>query len=84
MSFKQVIQTHHLEYQRKDEVEKKVGKTVLLYKGEHWAITQLQRRKNISKGFLKALEFWISNVKSSAIELSRIDCVKDTAQDIKK
>jgi len=66
---KKVIQTHHLEYQRKDKTIEKTGETVLLYKGEHWAITQLQRRKNISKGFVKALEFWLANIKNSAVEL---------------
>ena len=68
MSKKQVIQTHHLEYQRKDEGEK-TGETVKLWKGEHWAITQLQRRKNISKGFLKALEYWINQVRNDAVDL---------------
>ena len=69
---KDIIQEHHLEYQRKDEVEKKKGKTVLLYKGEHWAITQLQRRKKISKGFLRALRFWINEVKDKATKLKRL------------
>ena len=64
-----VIQTHHLEYQRKDEVSEKEGKTVRLYKGEHWAITQMQRRKRISKGFLKALRHWIREVEENAIDL---------------
>ena len=64
-----VIQEHHLEYQRKDEVEKKQGKTVLLWKGEHWAITQLQRRKKISKGFIEALKYWVSQNEESAVEL---------------
>ena len=63
-----VIQRHHLKYQRKDEGEK-TGETVLLYKGEHWAISLMQRRKHISKGFLRALEYWIRQVESSAVEL---------------
>lgn len=66
-----MIQEHHLEYQRKDKVIEKTGETVLLYKGEHWAITLMQRRKRISKGFLRALEYWISQVKDKAIDLSR-------------
>lgn len=66
---KSVIQEHHLEYQRKDKTIEKTGETVLIYKGEHWAITQLQRRKNISKGFIKALKFWIEQVEGIAIEL---------------
>ncbi|MDD4110496.1 MAG: hypothetical protein PHS54_02965 [Clostridia bacterium] len=66
---KKVIQEHHLEYQDKRKVEEKTGKTVFLYKGEHWAITQLQRRKNISEGFIEALEFWINENKAKAIKL---------------
>jgi len=66
-----VIQEHHLIYQEKDKVTEKKGDTVLLYKGEHWAITQLQRRKRISKGFIRALEFWINEVKDKTIELTK-------------
>ena len=66
---KQFIQRHHLEYQRKDEVKEKTGETVLLYKGEHWAISLMQRRKNISKGFIRALEYWIEQVRENAIDL---------------
>ena len=69
MKNKTVIQKHHLDYQRKDNTDEKTGETVLLYKGEHWAITQMQRRKNISQGFLKALKYWISSVEDSAVEL---------------
>ena len=64
-----VVQVHHLEYQRKDEVPDKKGETVRLYKGEHWAITQLQRRRYISKGFLRAIEYWIENVRENAIDV---------------
>jgi len=65
---KAVIQTHHLEYQEKSDGPK-IGETVILYKGEHWAITQMQRRKNISKGFIKALKYWISKNEDLAIDL---------------
>jgi len=47
-----VIQNHHISY--KPEV------VVPLYKGEHWIITQMQRRKNISKGFITALKVYIA------------------------
>jgi len=30
-----------------------------LWKGEHWILTQLQRRKRISKWFIKNLEIWL-------------------------
>lgn len=65
-----VIQRHHLEYQEGVFAEK-TGETVLLYRGEHWAITQMQRRKHISKGFLKALKFWIQSVEEKAIDLTK-------------
>lgn len=71
MPKKNIIQEHHLEYQDKRLVTEKVGETVLLYKGEHWAITQLQRRKNISKGFIRALRFWIENVEPTAVQLTK-------------
>lgn len=71
-----VIQEHHLEAKRTKGSGGKVisdlkSEAVLLYKGEHWAITQLQRRKNISQGFIKALKFWINQVEESAIPLTR-------------
>lgn len=53
-----VIQKHHISYD--PEV------TVNLYKGEHWMLTQLQRRKKISKGFVKALKVWIALNESNA------------------
>ena len=63
------VQTHHLEFQRKDKVAEKQGETVRLFQGEHWTITQMQRRKRVSKGFLKALEFFIDSSKDKAVEL---------------
>lgn len=56
---KPIIQVHHITYEPE--------RTVRIYKGEHWAITQLQRRKRISKGFIEALEQWIVDNKSKAI-----------------
>lgn len=65
---KDIIQRHHLIYQ-KGKFEEKTGEIVLLFKGEHFCITQMQRRKKISRGFLKALRFWIQEVESQAIDL---------------
>ena len=62
------IQRHHLEYQE-GEFKDKVGETVLLYAGEHHLITRMQWRKHISKGFLKALRYWIDSVENDAVEL---------------
>ena len=58
---KTVIQTHHICYD--PEV------TVRIYKGEHWAITQLNRRKKISRGFIECLKLWISENEGNAIEI---------------
>jgi hypothetical protein len=52
-----VIQIHHLIYE--NEAHKQKAETVRMYKGEHWAITQLQRRTNFSKGFIKSLRLWL-------------------------
>jgi len=62
---KSVIQRHHIMYKEKD------GRDwiVPIYKGEHWAITQLQRRKKISLGFIQSLYHWIDKVKPTAIDL---------------
>ena len=62
---KRVVQRHHIKYKEKDGVEW----VVLIYKGEHWAITQLQRRTHISKGFIESLKYWISQHEEGAINL---------------
>jgi len=59
---KQIIQTHHISYD--PEI------TTKIYKGEHWAITILNRRKkNMSKGFLKCLQQYIKEHQDHAIDL---------------
>lgn len=64
---KKIIQNHHIIYENKEHKQKE--ETVKMFKGEHWAITQLQRRKNISKGFIKALKFWILMNEEKAVDL---------------
>jgi hypothetical protein len=66
---KQIIQKHHIIY--KNDEHKQKDLTVDLYKGEHWCITQLQRRKYITKGFIKALKFWILINEDNAIEVKK-------------
>ncbi len=63
------VQRHHLEYQQ-GKFEDKTGPVVLIYRGEHWVITQLQRRTYISKGLIEALKFWINEREGDAVELS--------------
>ena len=56
-----VVQTHHISYD--PEV------FVRLYQGEHWVITQLSRRKRISKGFIVALKKWLLENQENAVEV---------------
>lgn len=49
---KLVTQIHHISYDPEIFVK--------IFKGEHWILTQLQRRKNISKGFVKSLQVWLA------------------------
>ena len=59
---KQVIQNHHISYNPEIVVK--------IYKGEHWAITQLNRRtRNISKGFIECLKAWIAEYEEGAVDL---------------
>lgn len=51
MPKKPVIQEHHLAYN--PEIKGK------LYKGEHWCLTQILRRKKVSKWFVKCIKWWI-------------------------
>ena len=63
---KQIIQTHHISYGSDSEPEI----TVKIYKGEHWAITVLNRRKkNMSRGFLLCLKKYINEHEKDAIDL---------------
>ncbi len=65
MAKKQVIQNHHISYS--PEV------TVKIYKGEHWAITVLNRRKkNMSKGFLRCLRLYIELHEDDAVDLDAV------------
>ena len=62
---KRIVQRHHIKYKDKDGVDW----VVRIYKGEHWAITQLQRRKYISKGFITSLKEWIKDNEVFAVDL---------------
>ena len=54
-----IVNRHHIVYENKDH--KQLDEIVPIYKGEHYIITQLQRRtRNISNGFIKALKCWIA------------------------
>jgi len=62
---KQVIQKHHIKYSNPEI-------TVKIYKGEHWAVTILNRRKkNMSKGFLRCLKEYIKEHEDKAVDLDK-------------
>ena len=67
---KLITQKHHLIYKNeKHKQEEVVGK---IYKGEHWILTQLQRRRNISKDFLKSFHLWELLNGERAVDLSKV------------
>ena len=49
MPNKPVVQRHHVRYKEKDQEEV----VVKVFKGEHWAITNLDRRKLWSLGLIQ-------------------------------
>jgi hypothetical protein len=55
------IQRHHITY--------KPEWIVSIYRGEHWAITQLQRRKYVSTGFIKSVGYELARLAKNAIDL---------------
>ena len=68
MKKQQVIQNHHISYQNTETGDPEI--TVKIYKGEHWAITILNRRsKNMSKGFLRCLQKYIDEHEEDAVDL---------------
>lgn len=58
-----VIQEHHISYN--PEVK------VIVYKGEHWLLTWMNRRRRISKGFIQSLKQWILEHEKEAVELKK-------------
>jgi hypothetical protein len=56
------VQKHHITYEPEW--------TVLIYKGEHYILTQLQWRKRFSKGFFVALKEFIRVHEAEAYELT--------------
>ena len=64
MKKKSSIQEHHISYDPEHKV--------VMYKGEHWVITQLNRRKQISRGFIVALKVWIALNEYQALHLVKL------------
>ena len=64
---KTVIQNHHIVYENKEHHQPEI--TAHVYKGEHWIITHLNRRKKISKGFVKQMKVWLALHEEEAVDL---------------
>jgi len=62
-----VVQTHHINYGSLDGTIPEV--TVRVWKGEHFILTLMSRRKRVSKGFIEALQGFISKNEKNAEEL---------------
>jgi hypothetical protein len=60
-STKVVIQEHHITYNPEW--------TVIIYKGEHYLLSQLQWRKRFSKGFITSLKDFIRIHEPTAFDL---------------
>jgi len=67
MTKKLITQKHHIIYE--SETHKQKEEVVKIYKGEHWIVTQLGRRKNISNGFVKVIKVWLALNEDRAKEL---------------
>jgi len=58
---KKTVQSHHISYDPEEQVT--------MYKGEHWIITQMNRRKYHSKGFVIALKVFLALHEDQAVHL---------------
>jgi hypothetical protein len=58
---KKVIQQHHISYNPSIRVT--------LWKGEHYILTQIQWRKEYSRGFIEALERFVKETRPFAVNL---------------
>jgi len=64
-----VIQRHHLIYGNDEHKQKEV--VGVIYKGEHFLLTRLQWRKNLSKDFIKSLKLFILLNEEKAVQLEK-------------
>jgi len=65
---KLITQNHHIIYDNPEHKQKEV--IVKIYKGEHWILTQLQRRRNISEGFIKQVKVWLALNDKNGVDLN--------------
>lgn len=73
---KPIIQKHHLVYENEEHKQKEIVEPI--FKGEHWLITHLNRRKNISKGFVKHMKMWLALHEDEARDLKLIMDAKES------
>jgi len=66
---KTVVQEHHIIYGNEEHKQTEVKTKI--FKGEHWILTHLNRRRKISKGFIKSLKIWMALNEESAIDLDK-------------
>jgi len=53
------VQRHHITYEPEWVVP--------IFVGEHWTITQLQRRKHVSRGFLESVEYELKRMRKGPV-----------------
>jgi hypothetical protein len=56
-----VVQEHHITYTPEW--------TVKLYQGEHWVVTQMQRRRHWSRGAITAMRYILEQADKVAVDL---------------
>lgn len=71
MASKRRVQQHHITYESRSDSGKvrQVEFVVPLYQGEHYIITQIQRLRNISTGFVTALKAELVRLEYAAREI---------------
>jgi len=72
MPKKPIIQRHHITYEP--------VRTVLVYKSEHYILTQLQWRRYVSRGLIVALQQFIKDYKHLAFPLKKPKKKKTTTR----
>lgn len=56
-----IVQVHHVTYQPEW--------TEVVMKGEHWILSQVQRRRRFSWGFIRAMTYELNRAKKVAVNL---------------
>jgi hypothetical protein len=71
------VQRHHITYSPE--------RCVVIFQGEHFILTQMQRRKYVSYGFIKAVEYELGRMLSGKVwRLKKYWKMKMDAKKLKK